>query len=159
MKLTKSFEDHIGEFCKIILPIPEETYYGNPDSSLAVCTLSSIKLLKQIANSDHISRVSIVGRLLSENKGIDQIVRHVNENKKIKTIIICGKEVWGHKAGHSLFQLHKNGIDDKGRIIESTSPDPYLTINQNQISYFQKRIELVNMINETSFDKIKQKII
>ena len=51
--------------------------------------------------------VSIVGRLLSENKGIDSIINFVNENQKINTIIVCGKEVWGHKAGHSLFELHK----------------------------------------------------
>jgi len=159
MKLTKSLGNTIGEFCKIVLPIPEETYYGNSDSNLAICTLSSIKLLKQIANSNQFTRVSIVGRLLSENKGIDQIVRYVNENKKIKTIIVCGKEVWGHKAGHSLFQLHKNGIDNEGRIIGSVSPDPFLTVNQNQILYFQKRINLINLINETSFNKIKQKII
>lgn len=159
MKLTKSLGNTIGEFCKIVLPIPEETYYGNSDSNLAICTLSSIKLLKQIANSNQFTRVSIVGRLLSENKGIDQIVRYVNENKKIKTIIVCGKEVWGHKAGHSLFQLHKNGIDNEGRIIGSVSPDPFLTVSQNQILYFQKRINLINLINETSFNKIKQKII
>ena len=159
MILTKDLGETLGEFCKIILPIPEETYHGNPDSSVAICTLSSIKLLKQIANSDFFNRISIAGRLLSENKGIDQIIRHVNENKKIKTIIVCGKEVWGHKAGHSLFQLHKNGINKGRRIIHSISPHPYLTVTPTQIKYFQKQICLVNMINETSFNKIKQKII
>jgi len=69
-----------------------------------------------------------VGQLLSENKGIDSIIKHVNKNPQINTIIVCGKEVWGHKSGHSLFELHKNGIDQKNRIINSTSPDPYLTV-------------------------------
>jgi tetrahydromethanopterin S-methyltransferase subunit A len=100
-----------------------------------------------------------VGRLLSENKGIDAIIRHVNQNKKIKTIIVCGKEVWGHKAGHSLFKLYQNDIDKNGRIIGSTSPDPFLTVTKSQINYFRNKINLVNMINETNFNKIKQKII
>ena len=92
------------------------------------------------------------------DKGIDAIVRHVNQNKKIKKIIVCGKEVSGHKAGHSLFQLYQNGIDNNGRIIGSTSPDPFLTVAESQVKYFQNEISLVNMINETDFNKIKQKI-
>ena len=149
----------VGDLCKAILPIPEESYQGNPDCIIAVCTLSSLDLLTKIANSDILQHVSIVGRLLSENKGIDEIIIHVNKNKKIKTIIVCGKEVWGHKAGHSLFELHNNGIDNTGRIIGSTSPDPYLTVSQSQINYFRNEINLVNMTNETNFNKIKQQII
>ena len=154
-----SLGNMIGELCKAILPIPEESYTGNPYSAIAVCTLSSLDLLKKMVNSDILSHVSIVGRLLSENKGIDKIILHVNKNKKIKTIIVCGKEVWGHKAGHSLFELYNNGIDNTGRIIGSTSPDPYLTVSQSQINYFKNEINLVNMTNETNFNKIKQKLI
>jgi tetrahydromethanopterin S-methyltransferase subunit A len=154
-----SLGNMIGELCRVILPIPEESYQGNPDSIIAVCTLSSLDLLKEISNSDILLHVSIVGRLLSENKGIDAIIRHVNQNKKIKTIIVCGKEVWGHKAGHSLFKLHNNGIDNDKRIIGSTSPDPYLVVTKSQIDYFRNEINLVNMINEINFNKIKQKII
>ena len=154
-----SLGNMIGELCKVILPIPEESYQGNPDSTIAVCTLSSLELLKKMANSDMLQHISIVGRLLSENKGIDVIIRHVNQNKKIKTIIVCGKEVWGHKAGHSLFKLYNNGIDNNKRIIDSNSPDPYLTVTKSQIDYFRNEINLVNMINEINFNKIKQKII
>lgn len=149
----------IGDICKLILPIPEESYLGNPNSSIAVCTLSSIDLLKRMSKSEILTQISIVGRLLSENKGIDVIIRHVNQNKKIKIIIICGKEVLGHQAGHSLIKLYKNGIDQEGRIINSKSPDPFLTVTKSQVRYFQNNITLVDMINETNFIKIKQKII
>ena len=148
----------IGELCKAILPIPEESYLGNPDSSIAVCTLSSINLLKKFANSEILNHVSIAGRLLSENKGIDSIIEHVYKNKKIKTIFVCGKDVWGHKAGHSLFALHKNGIDKNNRIINSTSPDPYLTVSQTKIDYFQNNVILVDLINEENFETITSKI-
>jgi tetrahydromethanopterin S-methyltransferase subunit A len=146
----------IGELCKIILPIPEESYLGNPDSSIAICTLSSIDLLKKISNSELLNHISIAGRLLSENKGIDSIIKYLNQNKKIKMIIVCGKEVWGHKAGHSLFKLYENGIDDHGRIINSISPDPFLTSIKSEINYFQNKVNLVNIINETNFETIKK---
>ena len=89
---------------------------------------------------------------------IDSIIKYVNQNKKIKTIIVCGKDVWGHKSGHSLFELHKNGIDNNNRIINSTSPDPFLTVSESEIKYFQKQITLVNLINETNIELINNKI-
>lgn len=150
--------DAIGKLCEVLLPIPEEFYIGNTNSSICVCTLSSIKLLKELQNSQIFENVAIAGRLFTENKGIDSIIKYVNQNKKIKTIIVCGKEVWGHKSGHSLFQLHQNGVDKNNRIINSTSPEPILTVSNSQIQYFQKEIILVNLINETNLQLITEKI-
>ncbi len=147
----------IGELCKVILPINEEFYLGNSDSSIAICTLSSIDLLKNFANSEILNQISIVGRLLSENKGIDSIIKYVNRNPKVDTIIVCGKEVWGHKSGHSLFQLHKNGTDQSNRIINSTSPDPFLTVSKSEIKYFQDNVNLIDLINVTEFKLILKK--
>lgn len=144
----------IGELCKVILPINEEFYLGNSDSEIAICTLSSIDLLKNIANSEILHKISIVGRLLSENKGIDSIIKYVNKNHKVNTIIVCGKDVWGHKSGHSLFQLHKNGIDQNNRIINSSSPDPFLTVPKSEIKYFQDNVKLVNLINVTEIELV-----
>ena len=153
-----SLENLAGEICKIILPIPDEVYYGNKDSSVAVCTLSSMDLLKKLSQSEILQNVAIVGRLLSENKGIESLVNHVNENSNIKTIILCGKEVWGHKAGHSLIQLHKNGVDENGRIINSTSPDPIVSVSEQQIKKFQSQVKIIDMIGEKNQEKIIQSI-
>lgn len=153
-----SLENLVGEICKKLLPIPEEVYFGNKNSSTAVCTLSSINLLKKLANSQLLQNVAIVGRLLSENKGIESLIRYVNENQNIKIIILCGKEVWGHKAGHSLIQLHKNGIDNDGRIIGSISPDPVVTLLQTEVKNFQSQVKIIEIINETNPDKIIKSI-
>ncbi|KAF6248084.1 tetrahydromethanopterin S-methyltransferase subunit A [Nitrosopumilus sp. b3] len=148
----------IGELCKVVLPIPVEYFKGNPNSSIAICTLSSMNLLKKFSNSEILKDISIVGRLLTENKGIDSIIEYVNNHQKINTIVVCGKEVWGHKSGHSLFELHKNGIDKNNRIINSSSPDPYLTVSRLKIKYFQNNVNLVNLIGETDYERIVSKI-
>src|SRR5260370_9035078 len=95
-------ENLAGEICKIILPINEEVFFGNPKSSLAICTLSSMNLLKEIANSNLLSKVALVGRLFSENKGIDSLVSHVISNKNLETILICGNDTPDNKHCHSL---------------------------------------------------------
>lgn len=149
----------IGDICKIVLPIKEEFYLGNPSSDTAICTLGSIRLLSEMKDSEILGTVAIIGRLFSENKGIDAMVRFVNnQNQNIRRIIICGKEVWGHKAGHSLIQLHEKGVDQNKRIIGSSSPDPYLTVTESEIEYFQKKIQLVNLIGETRLDKILTRV-
>ncbi len=118
---------------------------------------SSIDLLKNIANSEILYKISIVGRLLSENKGIDSIIKYANKHPKLNTIIVCGKEVWGHNSGHSLFQLHKNGIDQNNKIINSTSPDPFLTVSKSEIKYFQENVNLVDLISLTEIELILKK--
>lgn len=118
---------------------------------------SSIDLIKNFANSKFLDQISIVGRLLSENKGIDSIIKYVNQNPQVNTIIVCGKEVWGHKSGHSLFELHKNGIDRNNRIINSKSPDPYLTVSNSEIKYFQDNVTLINLINKNELELILKK--
>ena len=148
-------ENLAGEICKIILPINEEVFFGDSKSSLAICTLSSINLLNEIANSNMLSKVALVGRLFSENKGIDSLVRYVISNKNLETILLCGKDTPGHRPGHSLLNLYKNGVDNQGRIIGSSSPDPILTITKLEILEFQKQIKVVDKIDETSISKIE----
>jgi tetrahydromethanopterin S-methyltransferase subunit A len=151
-------EDIVGQICKIILPINEDVFFGNSTSSIAICTLSSIKLLKEISNSSLMSQIALVGRLLSENKGIDSLVKHVISKKNIKTILICGKDTTGHKSGHSLLKLYENGVDSNGRIIGSSSPNPVLTITKSEIQNFQKQIIIINKTGEIDFSEIKRSI-
>lgn len=143
-----------GEVCKKIFPIPEERFYGT-GSGVAICTLSSIDLLKEISKSSVMNRIVIAARLFSENKGIDELVRFVNDNPNLHTIIICGKEVSGHRTGHALFCLHRFGTDDSNRIINSVSPDPILSVSKKEIASFQK-IQLIDKIGETKLEKIIQ---
>ncbi len=144
-----------GELCKIILPINEEVYFGNPKSSIAVCTLSSISLLKEISNSELMSKIALVGRLFSENKGIDSLVKHVISNKNLQTILLCGNDTTGHKPGHSIVNLYNNGTDNEGKIIGSSSPEPILTIKKSEVVAFQNQVKIIDQIGEMNFSKIK----
>lgn len=144
----------LGEVCKTLFPITEESYLGNSKSPIAICVLSSIPLLKKIAKSELMKNISIVGRLFSENKGIDSIIRYTNSNPNLHTIILCGKEGVGHKPGFSLLALHKNGIDINGRIISSSSPEPYLSVTQKEVKKFQDNVRIINKVGIMDFKKI-----
>jgi tetrahydromethanopterin S-methyltransferase subunit A len=100
--------------------------------------------------------INLVGRLLSENKGIDSIIRYVNSSQNIKTLIVCGKEVPGHKSGNSLLDLYSNGIHNNGRIINSSSPDPTLTVTQNEVEKFRSKVRIINKIGVTNLEEISK---
>jgi len=151
-------EELAGELCKVLLPIEDKIYFGNLKSTVAVCTLSSMKLLDEVVNSSLISKINVAGRLLSENKGIDMLVRHVISNSEISVIILCGKDTMGHKPGHSLLCLHQNGIDKDGSIIGSQSPDPILSLTNNEVIKFQNQVKIINKIGETDISKLRSEI-
>lgn len=150
-----SLAELAGQLCKILLPISEEVFYGNQFSNVAICTLSSMNLLKEISNSDLMGKISLAGRLLSENRGIDELIRYVNKHPTVDTIIVCGMEVLGHRAGHALFCVHKYGTDEQNRIINSVSPDPVLSVSKEEIQQFQRQITLIDKIGQTDLDQIR----
>ena len=123
--------------------------------AVAICTLSSLDPLEKISQMpDVMNKIVIAGRLLSENKGIDAIIKFVKEHPDLNRIVVCGKEVKGHKAGQALLSLGTNGIDARGRIIGALGPYPILKAGPEEVREFQDRVRLVDMIGVTAIDKI-----
>ena len=148
-------ENCIGEICKYLFPIKHERYIGN-GSTIGICTLSSIKLLKEISNDTKLmNELAIVGRLLSENKGIDEMINFYIGNKQLKHLVICGRDSHGHRAGESLIALSRNGITKEGIIIDSKSPRPQLRSSYQEVELFRKSVTIHNLIEETDLKTVR----
>ncbi len=148
-------ENFIGEICKYLLPIKHEHFVGK-GSRIAICTLSSIRLLTEISNDTKLmNNLAIVGRLLSENKGIDDIINYCIVHKELEHLVICGKDSRGHRAGDSLIALSKNGMTKEGIIIESKSPRPQLRSSYQEVEIFRERVTVHNLIEETDLNHIR----
>jgi len=91
---------------------------------------------------------AIAGHLVTSNIGIEKIVANLVSNPNIRYLIFCGNESKGHLAAHSLMQLFKCGIDEKGRIIGSAGLTPYLkNIPKLAINRFRKQIiEIIDLL-------------
>ena len=152
--IYKKIEDCIGEICKFVIPIKHEYYLGN-GTRIAICTLSSVNLLREISNDTKLmNKVAIVGRLLSENRGIDNIIKYCITNRELVHLIVCGKDGNGHKAGHSLISLFDKGISKVGKIIMSKSPYPNLVSSYDDVQSIRGRITIHNLIEETNLNII-----
>ena len=154
----KRLDNAAGRLCKALLPIKHEYYLG-AGKAVAICTLSSIDLLQTISKSDLINRILIAGRLLSENKGIDAIIAFTMKHPNLKRIIVCGKEVRGHRAGQALLALASNGMDSSGRIIGAIGPNPIVTLPQQDVDIFRHQVEINDMIGTVDIGKIAQALV
>ena len=135
-----------GMICEVLIPIKPGNFIGE-GKRIAICTLSSLGLLRTIADVDDImSRILIVGRLLSENKGIDKLIQSTLRRPELHHLIVCGKDMKGHHSGQALLSLHRNGVNDVGRIIGAVGPYPFLASPQEAINSFRRRITIHDLI-------------
>jgi tetrahydromethanopterin S-methyltransferase subunit A len=155
MKLKQMLENAAGKLCEVLLPIKPEYHMGK-GNSVAICTLSSIHLLHAIADLDVImNRILIVGRLFSENKGLDKLINFTVKHPALHHIIVCGKEVRGHKTGQALISVHRNGATKEGRIIGAIAPHPFLTCSQTEIELFRRQCKVYDLIDNEDLKTIK----
>ena len=153
--IYSKIENCIGEICRYIIPIKHEYYLGN-GRRIAICTLSSVNLLREISNDTKLmNKVAIVGRLLSENRGVDKIINYCITNRELVHLIVCGKDGSGHRAGHSLITLFDKGISKEGKIIMSQSPYPNLVSSYDDVQAIRGRITIHNLIEETNLNFIE----
>ncbi len=156
--VKRKIDSAAGKACEIILPIKQECYFGN-GSSIAICTLSSMNLLVEIAKTSNLmNKILIVGRLLSENRGIDKIIKFSIKNPSLHHIIVCGTDVKGHRAGQALLSLHKNGVNGQGRILGATAHYPLLSCSPTEIQLFRSQTLVYDMIGTQDLDKLVSQI-
>jgi tetrahydromethanopterin S-methyltransferase subunit A len=160
MKLKQKLGNAAGNLCEALIPIKHEYYIGE-GHRIAICTLSSIDLIQTIANRpDIMHRILIIGRLLSENKGLDKLINFTLKHPTLHHIVVCGKEVRGHKTGQALLCVHRNGVrSDDGRIIGATGANPFLTCSQADIELFRRQITIYDLIENEDLKTIKNTVL
>jgi tetrahydromethanopterin S-methyltransferase subunit A len=160
----KSFENMAGKICETLIPIKHEYHIGKGGKEIAICTLSSIHLLEDIyRTSEVMDKILLVGRLLSENRGINAIIKFTLTHPELHYIIVCGKEVRGHQAGQALVSLYENGINNNKTgeriIVGAKGPNPVLASSWEEINAFRKQIiRIYDLIGVSDIGQIMKQI-
>jgi len=131
-------------------PVRGDYQVGNPNACVAVVTLASPLFPRGAA---------ISGQCKTENLGIEKIVANVISNCNIRFLLLCGAESKGHLPGNTILALHKNGIDEQGRIIGSRGAIPFIqNLPPEAIARFQKQVELIDCIGIEDIAAIEEQI-
>ena len=158
MEIIKRLEDGAGKLCEALFPIKHEYYLGT-GKTVAICTLSSTDLLETISRSSLMEKVLIAGRLLSENKGIDAMIAFTLKHPELKRILVCGKEVKGHRAGQALLALASYGVDSSGMIIGAGGPNPIVSLCARDVEMFRRQVQFIDLIGTVDIDEIAQVLV
>ena len=119
-------------------PLRGDYIVGDPLGRVAVVTLASII---------RVENATIRGTCKTENLGVEKIVANLISNSNIRFLLICGAESKGHLPGNTLIALHKNGLDEKGRIIGSKGAIPFIqNLTIEAVKRFQAQIQLIDRI-------------
>jgi tetrahydromethanopterin S-methyltransferase subunit A len=135
-------------------PYPGDYVLGNPEGTVAVCTLSNRDLPGRLIAAGE-SALAIAGRCDTENIGIEKVVLNLLANARIRWLVICGEEAKGHRAGDAFLRLQERGVDANMRVLESASWRPILkNLTLLQVARFREQVDEVNLIGVTRVDRI-----
>ncbi len=127
---------------------------GNPEGSVAICTLSNRDLPARLIAAGE-PAVAIAGRCDTENIGVENVVLNLLANPRIRWLVICGVEAQGHRAGQALLRLKERGVDADMRVLESASWRPILkNLTLLDVAQFRQQVEEVNLIGVTDLEGI-----
>src|ERR1700693_2023301 len=135
-------------------PHPGDYIVGNPDGTVAICTLSNRDLpVRLIAAGE--PAVAIAGRCDTEKIGVEKVVLNLLANPRIRWLVICGTEDKGHRGGDAFLRLKERGVDPDMRVLESASWRPILkNLTLLDVAQFRRQIEEVNLIGVTELEAI-----
>lgn len=149
---------------------PEEGHYlrGNDYSPVAVTVMHNAPREEGKETPPEIEKLvrvaietgaALAGTLQTANIGLEKLIANVVANPNIRYLILCGREVEGHKCGDALIALIKNGVDAKRIIIGTTAPTAYLfNIPLRVIERFRKQITLINLLNVIDSETVSKAV-
>jgi tetrahydromethanopterin S-methyltransferase subunit A len=138
--------------------VPGKYFVNNPKAPVAVTTLGSVKFAEEISKVSP-DQMCVVGKVETENIGIEKILKNIIPNPSIRFLLMVGKESPMHLPGATFKALFENGINEKGKIIGSPGMRPVLpNTTVEEVERFTDQLELVDMIGCMDVYKISGKI-
>src|SRR5215467_11610119 len=129
---------------------------GDPQGSVAVCTLTTESLIAPLAR---LSGVAIAGKVYTANLGIERIVVNVTANPAIRFLLLCGKDSPVFHPGQSLVALAESGLDEQRQIIGALGYEPFLrTVDAEAVVRFRRQVEVVDWTGEEDLPTLEDGI-
>lgn len=139
--------------------VPGAYFVADPEASVAVTTLGSVALAKA-ASQDPPPGLNIVGKVETENIGIEKIIKNILSNPAIRYLVCAGNEPPRHLTGATMMALFENGIDENNKILGSPGMRPVLpNTSADEVLAFRKQVKPVDMIGCTNVSSIHARVV
>ncbi len=116
------------------------------DAPGAVCTLADEGLYEALRRAPW-AGVALVGRMNTENLGIERLVRNIVASGRMSWVLLCGTDSRGHRAGECLVALAENGVDSEMRIVGAPGKRARLVnLSLEEVEAFRRGVRVVARI-------------
>ncbi len=122
---------------------------GSRDSPVAVLVIGNG------AADVPLDKVRIAGTMKTENLGLEKVIVNVIAEPRIRFLVVCGREEFGHFPSDAVVHLVRDGVDERGRVIDARSAIPYLTnVPREAVERFRRQIEVIDLVHPKEADEI-----
>jgi tetrahydromethanopterin S-methyltransferase subunit A len=122
---------------------------GSPDSPVAVLIIGNG------AANVPLDLVRVFGTMKTENLGLEKVIVNIISEPCIRFLIVCGREEFGHFPSDAVVHLVRDGVDERGRVVEARSAIPYLTnIPREAIERFRRQVEVIDLVHPKEAEEI-----
>ncbi len=133
-----------------IWPLASGDYVlGNEDSSVAVLIIGrgAVEVPSEL--------FCIKGILKTENIGLEKVIVNIVSNPRIRVLVLCGKEEFGHFPASAIHGLMEKGVDEHRRIICPMSAIPFLCdLSPEIIERFRQQVRLIDIMDDVPAQEI-----
>jgi tetrahydromethanopterin S-methyltransferase subunit A len=129
--------------------IPGDFTEGRSDSPVAIAVVGRgvVDVPPELYN--------ILGRYKTENLGIEKMIANVVRRPRIRYLVICGVEEFGHYPGDGLYSLMLNGVDEEDRIKGTRAPIAYLSnVPREAVERFREQLTTIDLVDPKEVDEI-----
>lgn len=138
--------------------VPGSYFVTDAAAPVAVTTLGSVALAEAVSRNPP-AGLCIVGKVETENIGIEKIIKNVVSNPAIRYFICAGNEPPRHLTGATLLALFANGMDGRNRIAGSPGMRPVLpNTSAAEVRAFREQVQPIDMIGCTDVSVIHARI-
>ncbi len=138
--------------------VPGTYFVLDPKAPVAVATLGSVELAQEVSESAP-DGLCIVGKVETENIGIEKVIKNVLSNPAIRYLVCAGNEPPKHLTGATMVALFENGMNEQNKIVGSPGMRPVLpNTTEQEVREFRHRIQPVDMIGCTDVAEIHAKV-
>lgn len=147
------------EFSSDAWPVqPGEYTVFNSRGPVAVLFLGASRVIDD-SFLQSLGNIAIVGNLITENIGVEHVIKNLISNPFIRHLAIIGTEVSGHQPGNAIINLHKNGINPNQRIVDASGARPILRNTlQQEIRQFRQQITIHDFMQLGDSDTLQNEI-
>jgi tetrahydromethanopterin S-methyltransferase subunit A len=102
---------------------------------------------------------ALSGTVQTENIGFEKMICNIVANPNIRYLVLGGPESEGHLTGQALKALHKNGLNEKKRIIGTEAPHPILfNVPLELVERFRAQLTLIDLQFEDNPELIRKAV-